>query len=258
MEYIEVIGNLNMSNPMEGKKVVFVENTTEPENADGVRGHLEEVGDCTLKRSWYDRFWKRCLDIILSTIGMVFLLPFFIIIGIAIFIDDPGPVMFSQKRIGLNKKYFKLHKFRTMKISAPHDVPTHMMKNPEQYITRVGRFLRRFSLDEILQVYDIWIANMSIIGPRPALWNQDVLVAERDKYNANNVKPGLTGWAQINGRDELEIAEKAKLDGVYVDKLNKGGLVAFTFDCRCFWGTILKVIRGEGVIDGIMKESDKK
>ena len=241
---------IGSKNPMEGKKVVFVENPAEPENADGVRGHLEAIGSSEERRSLYDRFWKRLIDIILSTLGLIILSPVFLIICLAIFIDDPGPIIFSQKRIGLNKKYFKLHKFRTMKMSTPHDVPTHMLSNPEQYITRVGKFLRKHSLDEIVQVYDIWISNMSTIGPRPALWNQDILTAERDKYGANDIKPGLTGWAQINGRDELEIPVKAKLDGVYAEKLRKGGFTAFLFDCRCFFGTIFSVLRGDGVVEG--------
>ncbi len=175
----------------------------------------------------------------------------FLIICIAVFVDDPGPVFFSQKRIGLNKRYFKLHKFRTMKMSTPHDVPTHMLENPEQYITRVGKFLRKHSLDELAQIFDILISSqMSLIGSRSALWNQDLLTAERDKYGANDIKPGLTGWAQINGRDELEIPVKAKLDGVYAEKLRKGGFTAFLFDCRCFFGTVLSVFRGDGVVEG--------
>ncbi len=170
-------------NPMEGKKVVFVENATEPENADGVRGHLEAVGESCFKRSLYDRFWKRVIDITLSALGLIVLSPIFLLICAAICIDDPGPIFFIQKRIGQNKKYFKLHKFRTMKMSTPHDVPTHMLNDPEQYITRVGKFLRKTSLDELAQIGDILFTNqMSIIGPRPALWNHDLLVAERDKY----------------------------------------------------------------------------
>ncbi len=246
-------------NPMEGKKVVFVENATEPENADGVRGHLEAVGESCFKRSLYDRFWKRVIDITLSALGLIVLSPIFLLICAAICIDDPGPIFFIQKRIGQNKKYFKLHKFRTMKMSTPHDVPTHMLNDPEQYITRVGKFLRKTSLDELAQIGDILFTNqMSIIGPRPALWNQDLLVAERDKYGANDIKPGLTGWAQINGRDELEIPEKAKLDGEYAEKLRKGGFSAFIFDCRCFFGTIFSVLRADGVVEGGTGEMKKK
>ena len=237
-------------NPMEGKKVIFVENPTEAENADGIRGHLEAAGISDGKRSLYDRFWKRGIDIVLSALGLIVLSPVFLIISIAVFVDDPGPIFFSQKRIGLDKKYFLLHKFRTMKMSTPHDVPTHMLENPEQYITRVGKFLRKHSLDELAQCWDILVGTISTIGPRPALWNQDILTAERDKYGANDIKPGLTGWAQINGRDELEIPVKAKLDGVYAEKLRKGGFTAFLFDCRCFFGTIFSVLRGDGVVEG--------
>ncbi len=243
--------NNEMKNPMEGKKVIFVENPSEPKNADGVCGHLEAVGISDTKRSLYDRFWKRGIDIVLSALGLIILSPVFLILCIAVYVDDPGPIFFSQKRIGLNKKYYKLHKFRTMKMSTPHDVPTHMLSNPEQYITRVGKFLRKHSLDELAQIFDILFGNqMSLIGPRPALWNQDILTAERDKYGANDIKPGLTGWAQINGRDELEIPVKAKLDGVYAEKLRKGGMTAFMFDCRCFFGTIFSVLRGDGVVEG--------
>lgn len=244
-------GNQEMKNPMEGKKVIFVEDPSEAENADGKRGHLEAVGKSEGKRSLYDRFWKRGIDIVLSALGLIVLSPVFLIISIAVYIDDPGPIFFSQKRIGLNKRYYWLHKFRTMKMSTPHDVPTHMLENPEQYITRVGKFLRKNSLDELAQIGDIlWSNQMSIIGPRPALWNQDILTAERDKYGANDIKPGLTGWAQINGRDELEIPVKARLDGEYAKKLRQGGFTAFLFDCRCFFGTIFSVLKGDGVVEG--------
>lgn len=198
----------------------------------------------------YERYIKRMLDIVLSVLGLVMLSWLYLILAIAIVIDDPGPVFFNQKRIGKGKTYFKLHKFRSMKISTPHDMPTHMLGNPEQYITRVGKFLRKSSLDELPQIWDIFVGKMSIIGPRPALWNQNDLIAERDKYAANGVRPGLTGWAQINGRDELEIPVKAKFDGEYIEMLNQGGMKAFLFDCRCFMGTIFSVARGEGVIEG--------
>lgn len=158
--------------------------------------------------------------------------------------------MFTQKRVGKNKQYFKLHKFRSMKMSTPHDVPTHMLDYPEQYITKVGNFLRKSSLDELPQIWDIFIGNMAIIGPRPALWNQDVLISLRDKYNANDVKPGLTGWAQINGRDELELEAKAKLDGDYVEKQS------FLFDLRCFFGTIFSVLRSDGIVEGKVEKED--
>ena len=239
-------------NPLEGKKVVFVENENEPENADGVRGHLEAVGESEHREGMYVKYIKRMLDIILSFGGLVVLSPVFLAIFIAIKIDDPGPVLFTQKRVGKNKQYFKLHKFRSMKMSTPHDKPTHMLENPEQYITRVGKFLRAHSLDELPQIWDIFIGNMSVIGPRPGLWNQDLLTAERDKYGANDVRPGLTGWAQINGRDELEIPEKAKLDGVYVEKLS------FGMDVKCFLGSVGVFGGDDSVVEGGTGEMAKK
>lgn len=239
-------------NPLEGKKVVFITNDEEPENADGVRGHLEAVGESQHKAGFYEKYIKRGLDVLLSFGGLVVLSPVFLAIFIAIKIDDPGPVLFTQKRVGKNKRYFKLHKFRSMKMSTPHDKPTHMLENPEQYITRVGKFLRAHSLDELPQIWDIFIGNMSVIGPRPGLWNQDLLTAERDKYGANDVKPGLTGWAQINGRDELEIPEKAKLDGEYVEKLS------FGFDVKCFLGSVGVFGGDDSVVEGGTGEMAKK
>lgn len=239
-------------NPMVGKKVVFIADENDKENADGAKGHLEDVGVSDYHPGIYDRYIKRAIDIVLSFGGLVLLSPVYAIIALAIVIDDPGPVLFTQKRIGKNKEYFKLHKFRSMKMSTPHDVPTHMLDNPEQYITRVGKFLRAHSLDELPQIWDIFIGNMSVVGPRPALWNQDILVAERDKYGANDVKPGLTGWAQINGRDELEIPVKAKLDGEYVQK------ESFLFDVKCFFGTVGKVAKDESVVEGGTGELEKK
>lgn len=242
-------------NPLEGKKVVFVENENEPENADGVRGHLEAVGESQHKAGVYEKYIKRGLDVILSFGGLVVLSPVFLAIFIAIKIDDPGPVLFTQKRTGKNKQYFKLHKFRSMKMSTPHDKPTHMLENPEQYITRVGRFLRGHSLDELPQIWDIFIGNMSVIGPRPGLWNQDLLTAERDKYGANDVRPGLTGWAQINGRDELEIPEKAKLDGEYCEKLSLG------MDLKCFFGSVGVFGGDDSLVEGgtgSMEEREKE
>ena len=239
-------------NPLEGKKVVFVENENEPENADGVRGHLEAVGESQHKAGVYEKYIKRGLDVILSFGGLVVLSPVFLAIFIAIKIDDPGPVLFTQKRVGRNKEFFKLHKFRSMKMCTPHDKPTHMLENPEQYITRVGRFLRGHSLDELPQIWDIFIGNMSVIGPRPGLWNQDLLTAERDKYGANDVRPGLTGWAQINGRDELEIPEKAKLDGEYCKKLSLG------MDVRCFLGSVGVFGGDDSVVEGGTGEMAKK
>lgn len=202
------------------------------------------------KPSDYECVWKPIIDKTLSFAGLVTLAPVYGVLSLAIVIDDPGPVLFKQKRVGKNKHFFQLHKFRSMKMSTPHDVPTHMLENPEQYIGRVGRFLRKTSLDELPQIWDIFVGNMSIIGPRPALWNQEDLIEERDKYGANDINPGLTGWAQINGRDELEIHDKAKLDGDYTKKVGKGGLQALIFDIKCFLGTFLSVLREDGVVEG--------
>lgn len=198
----------------------------------------------------YESIFKRWIDIVLSAVGLLVLSLVYLVIAIAVYVDDPGPIFFKQKRVGKGKIFFPLHKFRSMKMSTPHDMPTHMLKNPEQYITKVGGFLRKSSLDELPQIWDIFVGNMSIIGPRPALWNQDDLIAERDKYGANDIMPGLTGWAQINGRDELEIPVKAKFDGEYTAILHEGGMKAFLFDCRCFLGTIFSVARGDGVVEG--------
>lgn len=198
----------------------------------------------------YEKIEKPTIDTILSFLGLLFLAPVFALISIAIFIDDPGPIFFTQKRVGKDKKFFFLHKFRSMKMSTPHDVPTHQLSDPEQYITRVGHVLRKTSLDELPQIWDIFRGRMSIIGPRPALWNQEDLVEERDKYGANSVAPGLTGWAQINGRDELEIPDKARLDGEYVRHLRQGGINALLFDMKCFFGTVRSVADGDGVVEG--------
>lgn len=239
-------------NPFAGKKVVFVQDDNDEENADGVRGHLEAVSVSVQQQSLYSKYGKRMLDVVLSFGGLVALSPVYAAIALAIKIEDPGPVLFTQKRVGQNKEYFKLHKFRSMKVSTPHDVPTHQLENPEQYITKVGKFIRAHSLDELPQIWDIFVGNMSVIGPRPGLWNQDLLTAERDKYGANDVKPGLTGWAQINGRDELEIPVKAKLDGEYVQKQS------LLFDMKCFLGTISKVSHDDSVVEGGTGEMKKK
>lgn len=191
----------------------------------------------------YQHSLKRILDFLLALFGLLVLWPVFLIIAIAIKIDDPGPVFFVQKRVGLHKRYFQLYKFRSMKVSTP-DVPTHLLEHPEQYISRVGGFLRKTSLDELPQLLNILRGDMAIIGPRPALWSQEDLIAERDQYGANDVRPGLTGWAQINGRDELTIEEKSAFDGEYVRRLS------FTFDCKCFFGTIGAVLRHDGVVEG--------
>ena len=190
------------------------------------------------------RYIKRIIDILLSGLAIIILSPLLLILCIAIKLDSPGPIFFTQKRVGIHKTYFQIYKFRTMRTDTPKDMPTHMLANPEQYITKTGRFLRKTSLDELPQIFNIFKGDMSIVGPRPALWNQDDLVAERDKYGANDVTPGLTGRAQINGRDELEIPVKAKLDGEYVKKYG------FTMDVRCFLGTFLSVLRQDGVVEG--------
>lgn len=195
-----------------------------------------------LKKSYQQ--WKRILDVMLSAAGLIVLFPLFLILVLAIKADSPGPVLFRQKRIGIHKKYFYILKFRTMRIDTPKDTPTHLLENPEQYITKTGRFLRKTSLDELPQIFNILKGDMSIIGPRPALWNQYDLIAERDKYGANDILPGLTGWAQINGRDELEIPLKARMDGEYVQRMS------FWFDVRCFFETIFSVLRSDGVMEG--------
>ena len=192
----------------------------------------------------YQNFFKRLLAIVLSLLGLICLGWLLILLCIAIKIDSPGPVLFKQKRGGKGKSHFYILKFRTMRIDTPKDMPTHLLANPEQYITRVGKFLRKTSLDELPQLINILKGDMAIIGPRPALWNQFDLIAERDKYGANDIRPGLTGWAQINGRDELEIDVKAKLDGEYVQRLS------FGFDVKCFLGTIAAVLRSDGVVEG--------
>lgn len=197
-----------------------------------------------IPNSFYVRYGKRILDVILSLLGIVLLSPIYLLLALAIKIDSPGPVFFKQKRVGIHKTHFPILKFRTMRIDTPHDVPTHLLDNPEQWITRMGKFLRKTSLDEIPQIFNIFMGQMSIIGPRPALWNQFDLIAERDKYAANDVRPGLTGWAQINGRDELEIDVKARYDGEYVQNLT------FAFDVKCFFGTIFSVLRSDGVVEG--------
>lgn len=200
----------------------------------------------------YKRFVKRILDLVVSAGGIVVLSVPMLILVVAIKLDSPGPVLFRQRRIGIHKTHFYILKFRTMRIDTPRDMPTHMLQNPEQWITRVGKFLRKTSLDELPQIFNIFLGQMSIIGPRPALWNQYDLIGERDKYGANDVTPGLTGWAQINGRDELEIPVKAKLDGEYVERMS------FLFDCKCFIGTIRAVLKSDGVVEGGTGELQKK
>lgn len=200
----------------------------------------------------YQKFFKRLIDFVLSLMGLIVLSPILIVIAIIIKVTSPGPVFFKQKRVGINKTHFNILKFRTMRTDTPKDCPTHLLENPDQYITPIGKFLRKTSLDELPQIINILVGDMSIIGPRPALWNQFDLIEERDKYGANDVMPGLTGWAQINGRDELEIDVKAKLDGEYVEKLS------FAFDVKCFFGTITSVLKSEGVVEGGTGELNKK
>ena len=192
----------------------------------------------------YQRFIKRFIDIVLSLVGLIVLAIPMLVFALIVKLDSPGPVLFCQKRVGIHKKTFMMLKFRTMYTDTPANMPTHLLSDPQKWITRSGAWFRKLSIDELPQILCIFTGKMSIIGPRPALWNQDDLIEERDKYGANDVRPGLTGWAQINGRDELEIPVKARLDGEYVQNLS------FLFDCRCFFGTIFKVLRHDGVVEG--------
>lgn len=194
---------------------------------------------------------KRLFGLILSTIGLFILSPIFLILVIAIKLNSPGPVLFKQKRVGIKKKHFYILKFRTMRIDTPKDTPTHLLDNPDQWITPVGKFLRKTSLDELPQIINIFKGDMSVVGPRPALWNQYDLIEEREKYGANDVPVGLTGWAQINGRDELDIHVKAKLDGEYADN------IGFVMDTKCFFGTIFSVLRSDGVVEGAVENINK-
>ncbi|UDM78967.1 sugar transferase [Vagococcus fluvialis] len=192
----------------------------------------------------YKKGLKRIVDFLLSLLGIIVLSPILLILVIAIKIDSKGPVIFTQKRVGKNKKLFNIYKFRTMKIDTPKEMPTHLLENSDFFITKVGKFLRKMSLDELPQLFNILKGDMAVIGPRPALWNQDDLIEERDKYGANDIRPGLTGWAQINGRDELEIDYKAQLDGYYVER------ESFSMDVKCFFGTIVSVFKSDGVLEG--------
>lgn len=210
----------------------------------------------------YKHIIKRLIDLILSSIAIVFLTIPMLIVAVAIKIDDPGPVLFKQRRVGQKKNgeitYFMIWKFRSMKMCTPHDTPTHLLENPEQYITRVGKIIRKTSIDELPQIYQVFLSKLSIVGPRPALWSQEDLIAEREKYGANDVKPGITGWAQINGRDELEIPVKAKFDGEYVAALNAGKFKGFAMDVKCFFGTIVSVLKSDGVVEGGTGEMKKQ
>ena len=205
------------------------------------------------KENWdmYVKFIKRFLDIVISAVAILMLSWLFLILFIVIKLDSKGPIFFKQKRVGIHKTHFYIHKFRTMRTDTPKDMPTHLLSNPEAYITKVGKFLRKSSLDELPQLFDVLSGKMSIVGPRPALWNQYDLIEERDKYGANDVRPGITGWAQINGRDELEIPVKARFDGEYVRRMS------FLFDCKCILGTIKSVLKSEGVVEGATNTDEK-
>ena len=210
----------------------------------------------------YKNVIKRLLDIIISGVAIVVLAVPMLIIAIAIKIDDPGPVLFRQKRVGKNRNgktsYFMIWKFRSMKMCTPHDVPTHLLENPEQYITRVGKFIRKTSLDELPQIYQVFTGKLSCVGPRPALWSQYDLIEEREKYGANDVTPGITGWAQINGRDELEIPAKARFDGEYTEALTAGFWKGLAMDAKCFFGTFISVLKSDGVVEGGTGELKKQ
>ncbi|MCR4638984.1 MAG: sugar transferase [Ruminococcus sp.] len=235
-------------NPVEGRKVIFVEDINDPVNADGKHGHLEAVENSTHFPTFYEKYVKRGFDVVISFGGLVVLAPVYAVTALAIKTDDPGPVLFKQKRVAQNKGYFQLLKFRSMSVNTPKDVPTHMLQNGG--ITKVGGFIRKTSIDELPQLWNIFRGNMSVIGPRPALWNQDYLTAERDKYGANDVKPGLTGLAQISGRDELEIPDKAKLDGVYAKTLKGSSITGFLMDLKLFIGSVFSVLKSKGVVEG--------
>ncbi len=193
----------------------------------------------------YNKFLKRLFDFISAIILAIIISPLLLLLILIIKIDSKGPVFFKQNRIGKNKNTFKILKFRTMRIDTPKDMPTHMLKDPDKYITRVGKFLRKTSLDELPQLFNIIAGHMAVVGPRPALWNQYDLIAERDKYHANSIRPGLTGWAQVNGRDELEIEVKARYDGEYVERMS------FLFDLKCIFVTVFKVAKSDGVVEGV-------
>lgn len=199
----------------------------------------------------YQKFFKRFIDIVLSGVALIILAIPMLVIAVVVKCNSKGPALFWQKRVGLHKETFMMPKFRSMYTDTPANMPTHMLNDPQKWITPVGKVLRKTSLDELPQILTIFTGKMSIIGPRPALWNQDDLIAEREKYGANDVRPGLTGWAQINGRDELEIPVKAKLDGEYVEKMS------FLFDCKCFVGTVLSVLKHDGVVEGGTGAMDK-
>ena len=211
---------------------------------------------CAKHRTFYEKYIKRALDIGISCCGLVILSPIIVVSCAIVYLEDPGSVIFRQRRVGIHKTYFNIHKLRSMKQNCP-DIPTHLMENPEKYLLKSGKVFRKYSVDELIQLFDIIRGKMSIVGPRPALWNQEDLVAERDKYGANDVMPGLTGWAQINGRDELEIPVKAKLDGEYVKALKKNSISGFLMDCKCFFGSITSVLKHDGFVEGATGDLEK-
>lgn len=192
----------------------------------------------------YTKYFKRILDILLSGCALILLAPLYLTLAVAIKFDSPGPILFKQRRVGIRKSHFNILKFRTMRIDTPCDIPTHLLENPEQYITKIGKFLRKTSLDELPQIAQIFTGKISIIGPRPALWNQYDLIAERDRYGANDIRPGLSGWAQVNGRDTVEIADKAWYDGEYAQN------VSFSFDMKVLWQSVLVVLKRDGIVEG--------
>ncbi|ADU24034.1 sugar transferase [Ruminococcus albus] len=245
-------------NPMYKKRVVFIEDDNDPVNADGKRGHLEAVGISEHIQTFYEKYIKRALDIILSFCGMVVLAPVYAMAAIAIKIDDPGPVIFKQKRISEQTGYFDVLKFRSMRMDTPRNMPTHQLSNPDQYLLRTGKLIRKCSIDELPQLWNCFVGSMSIIGPRPALWNQDYLTAERDKYGANDIKPGLTGLAQVHGRDELEIPDKAKLDGEYAAALKKSSWSGLKMDIKVFVDSVKAVLKSDGVVEGGTGEIHKQ
>ena len=238
----------SLQNPFYKKKVRFIEDDNDPVNADGKKGHLEAVGESDYTPTFYAKYIKRGLDIVLSFLGMIVLAPVIGITALAIIIDDPGPVFFKQKRIAQQNGFFDVIKLRSMYAQTPSDVPTHMLKNGG--ITRVGAVIRKLSIDELGQMWNCFVGSMSVIGPRPALWNQDYLTAERDKYGANDIKPGITGLAQISGRDELEIEEKARLDGEYTKALKESSWSGFKADVDVFIKSVFAVLGSEGVVEG--------
>lgn len=207
------------------------------------------TGNRKTDRTFYERYGKRILDVTVCSLGLMVLSPVIAVSSLVVFLENPGPVIFKQKRVGMHKSYFYIHKLRSMKQNCP-DIPTHLMEDPDQYLLKSGKKFRKYSIDELPQLIDILRGKMSLVGPRPALWNQDDLVVEREKYGANDVVPGLTGWAQINGRDELEIPDKAKLDGEYVKALKKSSISGFLMDCRCLLGTVASVLHHDGVVEG--------